>query len=277
VTAMLRRRGLENAFSLFAFQDIITSVTGVMTLVTLMLAVELVKRRPSPKDPGAIESAVAQAQLDLAAVDNEVAALQSLTELNKSFIDEVASLPPSEIARSEAELTGLVNELDEALRELRATETVVQGRLASNVARVGGLSEASLKQLEAESDKLLEQLETIRSSNRIVYNPNPRSHKSAWLIDFQKDRIQVTKPGQAQPPITFQAEGDPRRVSELLAWARLKDKTSEYFVLLVRPESVTIYQNAYDELNELGFDLGFDLLGSDAQVTAQIPASRSEK
>ena len=39
-----RRNHTTAAFSLFAFQDIITSVTGVMIMITLLLAVELVNR-----------------------------------------------------------------------------------------------------------------------------------------------------------------------------------------------------------------------------------------
>ena len=42
---MARRRVVAStAFSLFSFQDIITSVTGIMVLVTLMLALELITR-----------------------------------------------------------------------------------------------------------------------------------------------------------------------------------------------------------------------------------------
>ena len=41
---MVRRRKKQVTFSLFAFQDIITSVTGIMILATLMLAVEFIQR-----------------------------------------------------------------------------------------------------------------------------------------------------------------------------------------------------------------------------------------
>ena len=39
-----RRSARQSAFSLFSFQDIITSVTGIMVLITLLLAVELINR-----------------------------------------------------------------------------------------------------------------------------------------------------------------------------------------------------------------------------------------
>jgi hypothetical protein len=40
---MGRRKGNSVPFSLFAFQDIITSVTGIILLITMMMALELVQ------------------------------------------------------------------------------------------------------------------------------------------------------------------------------------------------------------------------------------------
>ena len=42
---MTRRRKTQTPFSLFAFQDIITSITGIMILITLLIALELVHSR----------------------------------------------------------------------------------------------------------------------------------------------------------------------------------------------------------------------------------------
>ena len=41
---MSRRRRRSAPFSLFAFQDIITSVTGIMLVITMLLALELLER-----------------------------------------------------------------------------------------------------------------------------------------------------------------------------------------------------------------------------------------
>lgn len=41
---MTRRRASLQAFSLFSFQDIITSVTGIIVLILLVLSLELIDR-----------------------------------------------------------------------------------------------------------------------------------------------------------------------------------------------------------------------------------------
>ncbi|MCA9014472.1 MAG: hypothetical protein KDA77_03990, partial [Planctomycetaceae bacterium] len=44
----MNRRKKQNKFSLFAFQDIITSVTGIVIFITLLMSLELIQRHPKP-------------------------------------------------------------------------------------------------------------------------------------------------------------------------------------------------------------------------------------
>ena len=75
----MRRRRRESGFSLFAFQDIITSVTGIMILVTLVLAIELIERtESSPKVMTA--QTTDQLKSQIVANEKEIQSLESISQ-----------------------------------------------------------------------------------------------------------------------------------------------------------------------------------------------------
>lgn len=271
---MARRRTTEEAFSLFSFQDIITSVTGVIILVTLMLAVELSKRKPTPAPND--QSAAEQIQSKLEAAGNEIAAWREVVDSDQSFIDEVASLPASEVARAEQTLTRRVVEMEAVISELRRAESSSQARLKEFESESRKAAGTTLAQLRARTEALRDELELITASNRVVYNPSPHSQKAAWLVDLQADRIHVSKPGASSDTRVFTASSEVRRIAEFLGWAQARDGQSEYFVLLVRPESITFHDAVYEDLRDRQFELGFDLLASDVEVVVAFENSGSK-
>ena len=67
----MRKRSNKQAFSLFAFQDIITGVTAIILLFTLLLVLELVTRKAT-QAANASSTETAQQLSELAANMNEV-------------------------------------------------------------------------------------------------------------------------------------------------------------------------------------------------------------
>jgi hypothetical protein len=61
--------------------------------------------------------------------------------------------------------------------------------------------------------------------------------------------------------------------ASFLGWAKQRSRHSEYFVLLVRPNSIRLYEELNPVLKEAGFTLGFDLISVDASVLDSDTAS----
>jgi hypothetical protein len=271
---MKRRRAPTGAFSLFAFQDIITSVTGVIILVTLLLAVELIKR-PPVQDGRPQGSATEDLESQIAAMDRELEALSALVQEDSSFLRESASLSSTDLEQARIELARRVAETEYSIKEM--TEILKQSidRRSAAEFELSRTETVSLPQILAENAALTSELDFIKSSNQVVYNQSPGAQKAAWLIDLEADRIRVLKPGHAGVTVEFSEFSEAERIGSFVEWARTRDLEKDYFVLLVRPESIRVYQAVYEKSIELKYDLGFDLVASETAVTVVFPSKRA--
>ena len=125
----MSRRKQGAPFSLFAFQDAITSVCGVIVLVTLMLALSLAQRVMTE----AKTSAVASSKVE--SVREQVETLQSDLEALNAQVEATTSIDSSALGLSLGE---------------------VKAQLANARKRLEGANEES-QRLEEELDKLEEQ------------------------------------------------------------------------------------------------------------------------
>lgn len=273
---MRRRRAQTEAFSLFSFQDIITSVTGVIILVTLLLAVELVKR-PPVQDAKPRKSVTEELRSQIAAFGREQDLLNKLLQEDAEFLRGSASLSMSDLERTQAEMARRVDETEKATEALTDAMKESIARRAAAESELSITESQSLAQIQAENAALAAELEVVKSSNQVVYNKNPGSQKAAWLVDLQADCIRVLKPGDEDVQLEFDESDEAERVVAFVKWAKTRDRRNDYFVLLVRPESIDAYQALYEGLRELEYDLGFDLLATDSEVTVASPSRRAGK
>ncbi len=76
----MRKRSNKQAFSLFAFQDIITGVTAIILLFTLLLVLELVTRKTTQATAATSASAQQLAELSQSMTDVPSVDLEALEQ-----------------------------------------------------------------------------------------------------------------------------------------------------------------------------------------------------
>ncbi|TWT35588.1 hypothetical protein KOR34_04810 [Posidoniimonas corsicana] len=262
----MRRSRHENAFSLFAFQDIITAVTGVVVLLTLMLAVELVQRKEISLDPGSPSSAARAAELS-ALVDEAETLEKTLREI-QALVEEAAAVPFNAISQRKRELEKSVLSMEEESRNLSGEINRVELSRQQAAAKSEALSETvDLDTLRQQLGALKSRLNSLLVSPRVAYNPSPLARKSALLVDLSPEFIRVSRPGLREPLVQFDKTQTPARIDDLSTWAISRDPGDEYFVILVRPKCLAMFDETQRRLRELGFDLGIDLLGPTAVLS----------
>jgi hypothetical protein len=263
---MSRRDRSQQPFSLFAFQDIITSVTGIIVMITLILTLELLQREPNT--PAAQTTRlVEQLRPALAAAEKEVAALQSQLAGGQSELAEAASLSPSGLEKEHYETAQAVERLkrETAALESQAERLDRQHEKQANEwdARAG--DRAALEQLQAELAELKEEREQLERQNRVVYNP-AAGGQTAWLVEVAGDRLTAARAGVGAPPLAFDATISLLRQRAFFNWAEQRVAEGGYFVLLVRPQGIDAFDALREGLRDRGLDFGFDLIGRDATV-----------
>ncbi len=252
-----RRRHNSSVFSLFSFQDIITSVTGVLILLTLLLTLELVQRKSAPavmtsRIVDQLQSAIARNQL-------EIDELRGALSKQRLRMMRVAGVNPESAQNRLSELERQKDDLRERLEKATADRNRARDREVAarrEEAREVG-REQVLQKVREELDKKRRALQRLKESNRMIFNPSQTAGKKPWLIEVTDTSFTAAEWGASAPPRVFSS------ITELTKFAASQQAESTYFVLLVKPNGIHAFEVARRGLEAAGFDVGFDLVGSD--------------
>jgi len=259
---MSRRRKRSAPFSLFAFQDIITSVTGIMLVITMLLALELLERTDAapPRATAAISKDLQQV---IAVAEREIAELEPQLQQRGKRLSSAAAVSPLQLRQQIGELEESIRRLRNLINESRQRDQRTKGRVKKARRQQQQQSrkrEELLADLLRRSTAKRQQLRKLQQSNRLIFNPAAGNSKSPWLVEVSAERLLVAESGVAGKPLAFSD------VDAFLRWARQQDKRSEYFVLLLKPDAIELFRETRDGLDEAGFDIGFDLLSKGQTV-----------
>jgi hypothetical protein len=259
---MSGRRTVQAAFSMFSFQDIITSVIGIMILVLLVVALELSQR--SLQSP-VVQHATTRKQTR-ATLEDAVRRVQQLRQaLQAGELGELAGISAAEIRRETDELDRLIPLLESDLaaaksrgKQLSETRQQAENHLAAREA-----DRQELDQLEEELRLLMEELGRVKAANLLFFRPGPSTGKQAWLVQISKERIWAAPLGPESKPLRFEGATANSRQRQFLAWAAGRSPASDYFVLMIQPGGAGVSKEIEESLRERGFGVGLDLLGAE--------------
>ncbi len=253
---MRRRRRGGQAFSLLAFQDIITSVTGTMILVTVLIAIELMQRQEgSPRHRtnelvDQLERQLRETKDSIEEMKKQVA-LASSPALDEAMLDETTLRTQlqdvdrkSDVVREDAErLDATRQRADARLESLRQS----QSDRSSEVTEIA--------RLKAELQEKKDQLAKITSSKRVVYDSADGSASTKWIVEVDGTGFRAARMGVSEKPVAFGSE------AEFKAW--VAQRSSDYFFLLLKPNAVRVQGEIADFLDEQRAKYGFDLIDTD--------------
>jgi hypothetical protein len=259
---MTRRGRGRSPFSLFSFQDIITCVSGIIILITLMLAVELSQRKQgSPRIQTAqlaakLREAIADAQAEAARLEawlkrGEIKA-EELAGVSVSALQHDLFAVNEQIKSLEAEIASLqkqaqaVAEKDEKLQAKRFDREKDDKKRAEEELKVSDLEK-----------KLLQ----VRHQNRVFYNPRMADGKQVWLVQIEGDRVLVAPAGSTARPNIFSQRFSMFQQSGFEKWLTNRSPAADFFFLLVRPDGINEFSELRKILIRRGFSIGFDLIG----------------
>lgn len=256
-------------FSLFAFQDIITSVTGIMILVTLTLALELLQRTEGAP---AEKTAEVVSQLEASVLDNQeqIQQLNQRLARGKDALARLAGFDQSQVRRQLEQLRKLNQQLDAEMEQFASEreDALRRKREIEGEKRRRASDPQTLQDLLARAEQRRQQIEKLRKSNRTIFNPTPGQAKTPWLVEVNAESFAVAQWGKSAPPQLF------RSSSQLKSFLAGRDRGSEYFVLLVKPDGIENFARARHVFREAGFDVGFDLLAaSQTAIDSQTGAA----
>ncbi|MDV6031140.1 MAG: hypothetical protein F9B45_13755 [Phycisphaera sp. RhM] len=276
----MRRRRREQTVNLFAFQDIITGVAGVMLFILLLLVVQLSlrlatqaaelqekladdssKTTATPPPDEAMEDPFQ----DLEQLEQQ---LKQLRRDNQELLDATARDLDGDIQAAQSELAELVRQADE-------TKTLAE-KLQQQVASQQ-MSQQRKEILELR-ERLREKLESLkqeqvlhRGGKLVAFKTTASPSRPMWVVDLRDtyaELFDVLQPADVTT-VSYDREQLPMQtvaqVSDVLA-----EKTQTRSIILVlRPSVAGAGAVLISDFRQAGFNLALELLDEDSEITVQ--------
>lgn len=288
------RRKPAAAFSLFSFQDIITSVTAILILVMLLLTIELVSRRrhQAAANPDSTRRQVGATAARLEEIASRLR--EELAARRSHRPQRTQAAARQQLALVEAQLEAAQRRLEETLRtretvaRLRSAAEADAAAHAADIEKLGRLN-GQLEDDRQEADRLetanreedkrqekrkQETLDAPRSGTELVFNPPTDSDRRAWLVEVSGDGVTVVLLGGDRNERLGLAASPGSAVGR---WVDGLKPDRDYCLLLIRPSADDdLEQDMEQRLKDAGIRFGIDLIGEDQVVRdGSKPPSRA--
>lgn len=289
----MRRRKPVAAFSLFSFQDIVTSVTAILILVMLLLSVELVSRRRSQaaSDPEAVhrdraatveklDEQVARLREELAtrrsqgssrtraSAERDLAAAREELEASRRHLAESVATREA-AARVRAEKEALAEVTAGGVREIARLEQAV----ADDDARTARMEKANEAESERQDRRRREIADAERAATELVFSTPASSDRRAWLVELSRGGVTVLLLGSGLAQPLGAALGAGSRFGQ---WCDGLTPQGDYCLVLERPSADDeLGKDVQERLRDRGIPFGIDLVGEDQAV--RDGSARSDK
>lgn len=269
---MGRRRKSEYAISLFSFQDIITSVSGILVLVVLLLSLELSQRKISTAAEGGYRKTASQVRAEQARIAAEVRELEAGLAETERLI-RMATENPQGLLRDRIESESAATET------LKNDLAVLEGA-AKNLDRAEDeLGEARDDLKDFDDERLRIELRIASAKRAIAQMSDPRSvsytvprgieANRAWLCDVRSSLLRLhlleSETEDRRPPRELKVLNGERdeALSRVRDWIRSEKPQPGYVLFLIRPEGSWIDRVLRDQGGSLPLPFGVELIGAD--------------
>jgi hypothetical protein len=257
------RTGGNARISFFSFQDIITSVTGILILVTLMLSFSVTTAEDAPSEEQRIESA--RSRLKQIEAENERLQQRRL---------EAAALPDPAQTRTQVEtLKQEQAELEKQREQLQAKLAAARERLekqATQKEESAAELRGKIAALEPQLEELREKASRAKTNVNVVYivpdaqaRQNPKA-PVAMIVSGERLRAQrlngadvfETQISSAYSLASALARHNPER---------------DFVVFYFRPSGVKWFDAFREMARQRGFEVGYDAVEEQKEVIFSAP------
>lgn len=284
-----RLRSLNSTkISFFAFQDIITSVSGILILVTLILATEL--DRPSSRtthdaDPE-LERKLSETLRQQAEVDTKNRNLQGL--LAAAEAAPATEKLETDITRLRAQLAEEKKKHASVAEQLAASQAAIEARdrilgltdLKAQIQRITQEAESLAREEAKVRDEMARLEQRVASVQSKLLKLQEREGK-LWLIPDKssttKEPILAIISGSGAKVERFDHPDQVKQFSKASAHAEFGSylgdvrPLDQYVVFLVRPSGIELFDRLVRLAREKGFEVGFDALEEDKDIYYSTP------
>ena len=270
---MSRRDEETSAVSLFSFQDLITSITGIMFLVVLMLVLSLLNAH-IPEKHFTPPQETAQLTAEAVQLQKTIAALQMHNQDNDRQLAELRKLSPEELPRRRNSLQEKLKQImeklkqqDDSLQQIKTQSDRDEKNLAQLNEITNRLAESNLHQQKqlAELTLALQQLQRKQEQMKslLKYTVDSSSGKIPVLLELGSDGIQLLDTSAMQK-LDLRSNSIENSMNNLQNQLSRFDPAQYYFSAAVKPGGFIYAGKVLSLLKKSGFERGVEIIPEDS-------------
>lgn len=271
----MRKDNGSPAISLFSFQDIITSITGIMFLVVLLLILLIFESNPVEKNKNTEQVEDKHLAEQVAALEKEIDSYRKQILMLKQQLEEYQKMPTEKILQRKQHLTDSIIRIRQTIQQLNQKKNQELNREKQLLARQEKLQkmqkklEADLKVQQEEiekTQKLLEQTQqrfkTIRQT--VKFSVEQQSSRNYLLAELTTDGVRVLDMG-TQKTYDLRRKGTSlqEQIRILRTWLGSRSRSSESLSVILAPSQLKNWVKIDKMLNEEQFHHGLELYPAD--------------
>jgi hypothetical protein len=273
------RHTLGPKISFFAFQDIITSTSGILILIVLLLGTYL--DSVSNDTPAAKWESTKILENKLKQLQEEVAGLVKTVDESRISLD---ALDPDAVRRKIGILSNSISGLNEKIGSLNQENQEKNNLRNDKISKAGLRAVADkVKEMEASNEQKIARCETLRQEHDWLVLKVRQSASKVAISQADKNKIWLhpdDKPSTKAPIIVFLGEPEskawefdspknqtklPNNENEIVAklekFLRKFDKHGNSIVIYVQPGAVPLFNKVRGfAQDKAGYDVGWDAL-----------------
>lgn len=283
-----RGRGNGSPISLFSFQDIITSVTAIMILLTLILTLELITKMASRGVAADDRRIATELRQSLETLRKRLDELRAQTADARHTAIQVASQSIEQLEtdrrrtqRSSESLTTSITSLKSQLKAARrkrndSEKALLQAhRDGPDTARAHGqaardrsaakiLEEQNEAEVRRQHDVEKELAEHPHLVSTLVFNPPQGEELKPIVAELSAQGIAVlTDDDEGLKAFGWGILGPP---NNFIRWLTDRKRDREYLVIMLRPSGLDKLESTKEAITSKGFELGLELVSEDMDI-----------
>lgn len=272
---MARRRKIAaQKISFFAFQDIITAITGILVLITLILTLFINNPSAFSKGDGTLEDPL---MTELNEILEELNRVNSENKARQMLLTDAATAPNAE--RLDQEIDSIKSQVGDVKRELELTQKKLvhkQYEAAALAAQLGltrnDKEKESLSELEDNNENMQttvldmkKRMESIiRAKNQLWLIPdNAPQTKDNLMVVVSEEGASVEKFAAPDTRQEFKGSSAP---GQFLTAMKNWDSRGVHLVFYVRPSGIRLFNFCKAKAQEAGFTVGYDAVEEDKLI-----------
>ena len=256
----MRRRGARNTSSLFAFQDVMASLIGIMFFIVILMALDIVDQYTPVAEADTVDSkSIVKLQARLKELTElKIRLEQGITSATEklnvasAFTDEQLLESAQTMHKELLYLHAKVEQTETGLADIESKNKSVKKKIAA--------SQIEIRGLDKEIAKLRARAKAKRALPRVAYIIDETTQREPWLVEVTGKSIRVASKDGKSAVTTFTADTAAARRAKFLAWTKSKSSQKHYFVLLIKPSGIEQARMLEKDLKNRGFRTGKDLL-----------------